>query len=81
MKKILTVIAALALLCSQAQAQGFLSKLKEKAAEAVGGALLGTSEESSGKWSLPIGKALSTVSVCSHGSSPNTRSETDCNPI
>ena len=40
MKKIFTIIAALALLCSQAQAQGFLSKLKEKAAEAVGGAQL-----------------------------------------
>lgn len=54
MKKIFTVIAALALLCSQAQAQGFLSKLKEKAAEAVGGALLGgNSEESSGNEANP----------------------------
>lgn len=43
MKKILTVIAALALLCSQANAQGFLSKLKEQAAQAMAGAM-GVSE-------------------------------------
>ena len=43
MKKVLTVVAALALLCSQANAQGFLSKLKEQAAQAMAGAM-GVSE-------------------------------------
>lgn len=39
MKKVIIVLAALSLLCAPAQAQGFLSKLKEKASEAVGGNL------------------------------------------
>ena len=43
MKKVLTAVAALALLCSQANAQGFLSKLKEQAAQAMAGAM-GVSE-------------------------------------
>ncbi len=33
------MLAALSLLCSQAQAQGFLNKIKEKASEAVSGAM------------------------------------------
>ena len=43
MKKILTVVAALALLCSQANAQGFLSRLKEQATQAMNSAM-GVSE-------------------------------------
>lgn len=39
MKRITIIIAALALICSQAQAQSFLDKIKQKAESAIGGSL------------------------------------------
>lgn len=39
MKRITIIIAALALICSQAQAQSFLEKIKQKAENAIGGSL------------------------------------------
>ena len=39
MKRITIIIAALALICGQAQAQSFLDKIKQKAESAIGGSL------------------------------------------
>ena len=39
MKRITILLAALALICSQAQAQSFLDKIKQKAESAIGGSL------------------------------------------
>ncbi|MBO4635468.1 MAG: hypothetical protein J5669_08880 [Bacteroidales bacterium] len=46
MKKIFVLMAAMSLLCAQAQAQSFLDKLKQKAEEAAAGAILGEKAQS-----------------------------------
>lgn len=48
MKKFFVFVAALSLLCAPAQAQGLLGKLKEKASEAIGGAVGGSISEKIG---------------------------------
>lgn len=48
MKKFFVFVAAISLLCAPAQAQGLLGKLKEKASEAIGGAVGGSISEKIG---------------------------------